>query len=335
MEKHMTNKNKALFSCLIAGIVAACLASPAAALVVGQTDMSPFADPGSPWYGMNANYVYATGAGSSVAVGPYTLISASHYSMSVGTLYTLHGKQFEIISLMQAPNIPGKSFPSDLRLITLRNNTDGRPLPGYYEIYNGSVSKGRNLILVGTGHTGTSYTTYYSYDDTTPRLLRWGTNQYVAASQKFMAGSNPPGGWWTYAFSMDYDSRHTEYEVGLADHDSGSGTFINDNGVWKLLGVNLYVEPSGPGLDMNYAASLPDYYDWITANVSWAIPGDYNGDGCVDLADYTVWADSYGMTGEGLAADGNGDLQVDLADYTVWADHYGFESRPVGPPGGP
>ncbi|MEM1027261.1 MAG: dockerin type I repeat-containing protein [Planctomycetota bacterium] len=53
-----------------------------------------------------------------------------------------------------------------------------------------------------------------------------------------------------------------------------------------------------------------------------ALPGDYNGDGQVDAADYTVWADHLGsMTN--LAADGNGDGVVDAADYTVWADSFG------------
>lgn len=46
--------------------------------------------------------------------------------------------------------------------------------------------------------------------------------------------------------------------------------------------------------------------------------GDYNGNGVVDAADYTVWRDSLGDTGMGLAADGNGDMEVNLADYIVW-----------------
>jgi hypothetical protein len=52
-------------------------------------------------------------------------------------------------------------------------------------------------------------------------------------------------------------------------------------------------------------------------------PGDYNNDGTVDLADYTVWADHYGQSGPAVPGDGNGDGVVDLADYTIWADHFG------------
>jgi hypothetical protein len=51
--------------------------------------------------------------------------------------------------------------------------------------------------------------------------------------------------------------------------------------------------------------------------------GDYNNDGLVDAADYTVWRDSDGMTGAGLAADGNGDGQVNGDDYGVWSAAYG------------
>jgi hypothetical protein len=51
--------------------------------------------------------------------------------------------------------------------------------------------------------------------------------------------------------------------------------------------------------------------------------GDYNGDGIVDAADYTVWRDSLGSTGPGLVADGNNDGTVDAADYAVWRSNFG------------
>ena len=38
------------------------------------------------------------------------------------------------------------------------------------------------------------------------------------------------------------------------------------------------------------------------------LPGDYNVDGTVDAADFTVWRDSFGASGRRqLAADGDGD----------------------------
>lgn len=51
--------------------------------------------------------------------------------------------------------------------------------------------------------------------------------------------------------------------------------------------------------------------------------GDYNRDGFVDAADYTIWRNSHGQTGVALAADGNGNQQIDMGDYVVWKSHYG------------
>ncbi len=51
--------------------------------------------------------------------------------------------------------------------------------------------------------------------------------------------------------------------------------------------------------------------------------GDYNEDGRVDAADYTVWRDQNGQTGVGLTADGNGDEIVNELDRQLWASNYG------------
>jgi hypothetical protein len=54
-----------------------------------------------------------------------------------------------------------------------------------------------------------------------------------------------------------------------------------------------------------------------------ALTGDYNDDGAVDAADYTVWRDTLGQSGTGLAADGNRDNRVDGADYSFWQANFG------------
>jgi cytochrome c peroxidase len=52
------------------------------------------------------------------------------------------------------------------------------------------------------------------------------------------------------------------------------------------------------------------------------LPGDYNGDGVVDAADYQVWRSNFGDT-TSLVADGNGDGKVDTADYLLWRENMG------------
>jgi serralysin len=56
------------------------------------------------------------------------------------------------------------------------------------------------------------------------------------------------------------------------------------------------------------------------------LAGDYNQDGVVDAADYSVWRNSLGAVGSNLAADGNGNSRVDAADYGVWKSNYGRSS---------
>lgn len=63
------------------------------------------------------------------------------------------------------------------------------------------------------------------------------------------------------------------------------------------------------------------------------LPGDYNWDGEVNLADYTVWRDTLGRTGTHLAADGTGpallgvpDGTVDVHDYLFWKANVGLAS---------
>jgi hypothetical protein len=62
-------------------------------------------------------------------------------------------------------------------------------------------------------------------------------------------------------------------------------------------------------------------------------PGDYNGNGSVDTADFVIWRKALGqsnMTPSGFLADGDGDGQVDQDDYNLWREHYG-ETSVIGP----
>ena len=64
--------------------------------------------------------------------------------------------------------------------------------------------------------------------------------------------------------------------------------------------------------------------------------GDYNHDGNVDAADYTVWRDTLGQMGADLAANGDNSgtsqNKIDAADYTVWKTNFGNTLVPTAIP---
>jgi hypothetical protein len=56
--------------------------------------------------------------------------------------------------------------------------------------------------------------------------------------------------------------------------------------------------------------------------VSDGLTGDFNRDGTVNAADYTVWRNSLGQTGN-AATDANEDNVVDMDDYAMWKENFG------------
>ena len=62
-----------------------------------------------------------------------------------------------------------------------------------------------------------------------------------------------------------------------------------------------------------------------------SLTGDYNHNGIVDAADYTVWRDTVGQSVyPGTGADGDGDGMVDQGDYAVWTSHFGLSGPGAG-----
>jgi hypothetical protein len=71
--------------------------------------------------------------------------------------------------------------------------------------------------------------------------------------------------------------------------------------------------------------SLPAtvYFDNLRlVNLTAPLAGDYNQDGHVDAADYTIWRHSLGSTTD-LRADGNINGVVDAGDYDIWRANFG------------
>jgi laminin B (domain IV) len=62
-----------------------------------------------------------------------------------------------------------------------------------------------------------------------------------------------------------------------------------------------------------------DFLDNVQFPQMPTLPGDYDRNGAVQIADYTLWASLFDTTSAN--ADGNINGIVDAADYTVWRDH--------------
>ena len=60
------------------------------------------------------------------------------------------------------------------------------------------------------------------------------------------------------------------------------------------------------------------------------LAGDYNRDGVVDAADFTVWRNAMGTGLLHPMVDGNGDGVIDVGDYTAWKSNYGLSSSGIG-----
>lgn len=60
------------------------------------------------------------------------------------------------------------------------------------------------------------------------------------------------------------------------------------------------------------------------------LEGDFNDDGVVDAADYTIWRDNLGASEALLAAGGNGDGVIDIVDYQRWKANFGATADTFG-----
>ncbi len=109
-------------------------------------------------------------------------------------------------------------------------------------------------------------------------------------------------------------------------------------GPWRDPGETFYLG-GGPGNHLGssifdevriYESALSEaeiLYLSMNAPETTALVGDYNGDGTVNLADYTVWRNTLGSNvAAGSGADGSGNGVVGAEDYTFWKTNFGNSS---------
>lgn len=171
----------------------------------------------------------------------------------------------------------------------------------------GSVDVGFNALAfqAGEGPESEEYFVLQNNENTAVDISGWSVSGSL--THVFKAGTVIPAGESLYVVSdvQGFLNRSTGPRGGQALIIQGNydGELSSAGGVLTLANASQVAVDQ-----LNYSGV--------------SLPGDYNGDGLVNAADYTVWRDTLNSTTD-LAADGNGDQIVDQADRTLWAQNYG------------
>jgi hypothetical protein len=160
------------------------------------------------------------------AIGPHSFITASHVGGNVGDTFTLAGIGYTATG---ETRIAG----TDLAVWQVAET-----LPTYAPLYEGSDELNQAIVLYGRGVAAGDALTiagtqvgwnWGGYDGQTS----WGTNT--------IDGELSTGGSLGDLLTFSFNQGDANTGI-LAPFDSGGGVFLDDNGVWKLAGVNYGIE---------------------------------------------------------------------------------------------
>lgn len=114
-------------------------------------------------------------------------------------------------------------------------------------------------------------------------------------------------------------------EVNIAQN--GQAPAIGD--AYDIIDFNaatgVFESLSLPNLPIGARWDVSDLYTEGQLKVAPVVPGDFNSDGVVNLADYAVWRNNFGADEDGIVMlNGNGDGgTVGVSDFMLWKSHFG------------
>jgi beta-glucanase (GH16 family) len=133
-----------------------------------------------------------------------------------------------------------------------------------------------------------------------------------------------------HTYAVEWEETHIRFYVdGVLYHtvtDSRAPLFATPKNIILNLAVGGFF-----GGDPDDTTAFPQtmLVDYVRVwQPQTGVAGDYNGDGNVDAADYTVWRNSNGQSGLNLPADGSGNGTVGPEDYDVWKANFGGPEPP-------
>ncbi|MBE2205252.1 MAG: hypothetical protein IAE94_13040 [Chthoniobacterales bacterium] len=166
------------------------------------------------------------GAFCGTPIAPSHFLTAKHFAPQ-GNHFVLGETSYTVVDTMDDPE-------SDLRICKIRET-----FPAFAPLYTKSDETGKLLVLFGRGSKrgrevvrGTLRGWEWGSGDA---VLRWGTN---VATDLFDGGT----AYGANLIGADFDSDAGPDEATLSPGDSGGGVFLRDGDVWKLAGVNSWVD---------------------------------------------------------------------------------------------
>jgi Tol biopolymer transport system component len=134
----------------------------------------------------------------------------------------------------------------------------------------------------------------------------------------------PDGSRVIYLANEDSVSAFELYSVPSA---GGTPTKISGPLVYGGNVTDFQISPNGQRVVYRADADTDGMFELYSASLSASgVTGDYNGNGIVDAADYTVWRDTLGSTTDLRANGDNAGAsagKIDQADYTFWQLRFG------------
>lgn len=176
-----------------------------------------------------------------MAIAPNYIITANHVGQQPTDYLVINGVQYHAIEYF---NVPSSLGSPDIQVVKL----DGT-LPVYNTIFTGELKKGKPVMLIGYGLTGTitngNATVQQAGDPLDPinspaGVGRWGTNLLSSDASS--------------SFRINLSDATTDFETVPADGDSGGGMFVKVGDQWQLAGT---ITTTTGGV------ALPRYAQWV------------------------------------------------------------------------
>jgi hypothetical protein len=217
------------------GVVCLCISSvvigmPRAGAVIFQTTGDPVYNTSAPagaltnsgwqYQGLWLNFL-------GTPIAPQYFITANHVGGTTNDVFLFNGLPYHPVAAF-------KTFNSDLTIWQVRET-----FPSYAPLYSLSDETNQHLVVFGRGTQrgapvivgGQTNGWFWGAAD---GVQRWGEND-VAAITNLGVGVGD-------MLRMVFDGHGGPNECHISDGDSGGGVFIQEDGVWKLAGINHGVD---------------------------------------------------------------------------------------------